>query len=181
ARSARPPRDAWGDRLARRRRQAAYPHQLSDALPYARRALTALRPYAGQNSCLRGTRWRRLRRQTGDDHRGYRGGGRAQDRTTGDAGVYTCGAVFGVDKSPPHAHHHQGRRSTRWPLDRDLHADAFKYWRLRQSWSRRYVSWLRGIGRSLPMSQQEDRQLCGLHPPDAQRRLPRLWPEPDEL
>ena len=70
ARSARPSGDAWLDRLARRRRTAAYPHQLAGAVRRAAEALPYLRPARPRPARLHRAGRRRLRRQAGDGIRG---------------------------------------------------------------------------------------------------------------
>ena len=70
ARPARASGDARLDRLARRRRPDACPHQLAGAVHRAAEALPHLRPAAPRPACLHRARRRRLRRQAGDDLRG---------------------------------------------------------------------------------------------------------------
>ena len=66
ARSARPSRNAWLDRLARRRRTAACPHQLAGAVHRPAEALPSLRPARPRPACVHRAGGRRLRRQAGD-------------------------------------------------------------------------------------------------------------------
>ena len=174
ARAARASGDARLDRLARRRRPHACPHQLAGAVHRAAEALSSLRPAPARPARLHRARRRRLRRQAGDALRGSLRARHAQDRPAGEVGVHPRGAVHRRLDAPPDDHPREARRQARRHADRDRGPRRLQHRRLRQPCQRDARRRARQPAHRLSLRQQEGDRLRGLHQHGPGRRLPRL-------
>ena len=168
-------------RLAGRRRPAACADQLAGAVHRQAEALLSARTLRPRRACLHRTGRRRLRRQAGDDLRGFMRARRAEDRSAGDVGVHPGGAIHRRHHAPSDDHACEAWRQAGRHADRDAGPRRVQHRRLWQPWRRDAGRFAVEPDRGLSLPQQEGRRLRGLHQHGPGRRLPRLRRHADHL
>ena len=174
AHSARPSRNALRHRLDRRARPPERALQHAGAVPHAHRTGARVRARPGKSARVLRTRRRRLRRQAGNDGRGHRRAGGAENRQAGENRIHPRGTVHRRHHAPSDEGQGQDRRQEgRHP---HRHADA-RHLQHRRLWQSRRAgagTCLLGIDQRLRLREQESRWLRGLYQHRAGRRLSRL-------